>query len=433
MTRHASIERLSEFVDQEVEIRGWLYNKRSKGKLQFLLIRDGTGVVQGVAFRGEIAAEDFETGLSLTQESSLIVTGKVREDQRAPGGFELNLTGIRAVQVAEEYPISPKSHGVGFLMDHRHLWLRSSRQHAILRVRDEIIRAIRDHMADEGFYLLDAPIFTANACEGTSTLFGTDYFGQNAYLSQSGQLYMEAGCMALGKVYCFGPTFRAEKSKTRRHLTEFWMMEPEMAYADLDDVMALAEGLLVYVIRRVLDRRAAEMKTLERDLAPLEKVIDGTPFPRITYDEAFEILRERGTETEFGADLGGGDETVIASQFNRPVMVTHWPKEVKAFYMKRDPDNANRVLGVDILAPEGYGEIVGGGCRMERLSDLEQAIDAHELPQEAFNWFKDLRRYGSVPHGGFGLGLERLVAWICGLDHLREAIPFARTMQRLTP
>jgi asparaginyl-tRNA synthetase len=427
------IERLSEHIGEEVEIRGWLYNRRSKGKLQFLMIRDGSGIVQGVAFRGEIADEDFAAASSLTQESSVVVTGVVKEDSRAPGGVELGLTRVSPVQVAADYPIAPKSHGVGFLMDHRHLWLRSSRQWAISRVRDEIVRAIRDFMAAQDFVLVDAPIFTPNACEGTSSLFDTEYFGQRAYLSQSGQLYMEAACMALGKVYCFGPTFRAEKSKTRRHLTEFWMMEPEIAYATLDDVMNLAESMLRYVIDRVCTQRQRELDLLERDPAPLARVLEVQPFPRITYDEAFEILQAKGTETLFGSDLGGGDETVIASHFDRPVMVTHWPKAVKAFYMKPDPANPTRVLGVDILAPEGYGEIIGGGQRMEDLAQLEAAIDAHDLPQEAFEWFKDLRRYGSVPHGGFGMGLERLVAWICGLDHIREAIPFARMMQRLTP
>lgn len=432
MTR-TSIGRLHEHVGQEVEIRGWLYNKRSKGKLQFLMIRDGSGIVQGVAFRGEIGEEDFEAASRLTQESSVIVNGVVKEDSRAPGGFELGLTRVVPVQIAAEYPIAPKSHGVSFLMDHRHLWLRSSRQWAIARIRDEIVRAIRDFMAAKEFVLVDAPIFTPNACEGTSTLFETEYFGQRAYLSQSGQLYMEAACMALGKVYCFGPTFRAEKSKTRRHLTEFWMMEPEIAYATLDDVMDLAEEMLRYIVGRVSTERKNELSVLERDMAPLARVLESEPFPRVTYDEAFKILAAAGTETPFGADLGGGDETVIASHFDRPVMVTHWPKEVKAFYMKPDPENPERVLGVDVLAPEGYGEIIGGGQRMEELSQLESAIDAHGLPHEAFEWFKDLRRYGSVPHGGFGMGLERVVAWICGLDHLREAIPFARTMQRLTP
>ena len=432
MTR-ATVDRLSEFVGQEVEIAGWLFNKRGKGKLQFLLIRDGTGIVQAVAFRGEIDDADFEAGLALTQESSLIVRGSVREDKRAPGGYELSLSSIRPLQIAEDYPISPKSHGTGFLMDHRHLWLRSRRQHAILRIRDEIVRSIRDHMADQGFYLVDAPIFTPNACEGTSTLFETEYFGQKAYLSQSGQLYMEAACFALGKVYCFGPTFRAEKSKTRRHLTEFWMMEPEIAFGELGDAMDLAEGLIRNIIERTLERRRVDLETLERDIAPLEKVVEDTPFPRITYDRAFEILGPAGSETPFGADLGGGDETMLGEHFDRPLMVTHWPKEVKAFYMETDPDDPTRVLGVDMIAPEGYGEIIGGGQRMESLEQLEKAIDDHDLPQEAFAWFKDLRRYGSVRHAGFGLGLERVVAWICGLDHLRESIPFPRTMHRLYP
>lgn len=427
----AQISSLGSFVGQEVEVRGWLYNRRAKGKLQFLLVRDGSGIVQGVGFRGELDDSSFEAGGTLTQESSVIIRGMVREDARAPGGFELSLTRIQPVQIAQEYPISPKSHGVGFLMDQRHLWLRSRRPAAIMRIRDEVIRGIRDFFATEGFINVDAPIFTPNACEGTSTLFETEYFGQSAYLSQSGQLYMEAACMALGRVYCFGPAFRAEKSKTRRHLTEFWMIEPEMAYADLDDVLVLAERFLSYLMGRVLTERRHELDELERDTASLECVVP--PFPRITYDQAFEILREEGTETPYGSDLGGTDETTISARFDRPVMITQWPREVKAFYMKPDPDHPGRVMGVDVIAPDGYGEIIGGGARMDDLADLERAIEEHKLPPEAFTWFTDLRRYGSVPHGGFGMGLERFLAWACGIDHLREVIPFPRTMNRLAP
>ena len=429
--KHTTIDRLAEHVGTEVELRGWLYNRRSKGKLQFLLVRDGTGIVQGILFKGDVSDELFETAADLPQESSLVVRGTVKEDARAPGGFELGITDLQVVSRSEEYPIAKKEHGVSFLMDHRHLWLRSRRPHATLRIRDEVVRGIRDFFADEGYILVDAPIFTPNACEGTSTLFETEYFGDTAYLSQSGQLYMEAAAMALGKVYCFGPTFRAEKSKTRRHLTEFWMVEPEIAYGDLEDVMDLAERFMSYLVARVLSERRAELDVLERDTTLLEKV--APPFPRLTYDEAFDILDAAGSETVRGSDFGGADETIIASNYDRPVMITGWPREVKAFYMKPDPNDPTRALGVDVIAPEGYGEIIGGGQRMDDLEELIAAIDDHGLPQEAFNWFTDLRRYGSVPHGGFGMGLERFVSWVCGLDHLRESIPFPRMMHRLAP
>ncbi|HFE51988.1 MAG TPA: asparagine--tRNA ligase, partial [Bacteroidetes bacterium] len=357
--------------------------------------------------------------------------GTVREDKRAPGGYELQLKDIEVVQIADGYPITPKEHGVEFLMDHRHLWLRSSRQHAILRVRHEIIQAIRDFFDNRRFTLLDAPIFTPAACEGTTTLFETDYFGRKVYLTQSGQLYMEAGAMAFGKVYCFGPTFRAERSKTRRHLIEFWMAEPEVAYFDLDDDMHLAEELVEYIVQRVLEERRKELETLGRDLAPLEKI--KAPFPRIKYDEAAKILDEANTGFRFGDDFGGTDETVISEKFDRPVMVHRYPAAVKAFYMKNDPEEPDRALCVDMLAPEGYGEIIGGGQREDDLETLERKIEEHDLPKEPFEWYLDLRRYGTVPHAGFGLGIERTVAWICGLPHVRETIPFPRMLYRLEP
>ena len=431
MTDKTYISDVSQHVQQEVKIHGWLYNKRSSGKLWFLLVRDGTGIIQAVAFKGDVGEEIFQRCEEVTQESSIIVTGKVNEDKRAPGGYELQLTNLEVVQLAEDYPITPKEHGTTFLMDHRHLWLRSSRQHAILRVRHEIIRACRDFFDGKGFVLLDAPIFTPSACEGTTTLFETDYFGTKAYLTQSGQLYMEAGAMAFGKVYCFGPTFRAEKSKTRRHLTEFWMIEPEVAYMDLDGDMDLAEEFVEYIVQRVLENRRPELEKLERNIEPLEKV--QRPFPRIKYDEAVEILKQHDVEFEFGDDFGGGDETVISEQFDKPVMVHRYPAQVKAFYMKNDPAEPDRALCVDMLAPEGYGEIIGGGQREDSLEILLEKIKAHELPEEAFKWYLDLRRYGSVPHAGFGLGIERTVAWICGLKHVRETIPFPRLMHRLYP
>jgi asparaginyl-tRNA synthetase len=425
------IEDVSKHVGQEVKLCGWLYNKRSKGKLWFLLVRDGTGIIQAVAFKGDVSEEVFNRCEEVTQESSIVVRGIVREDPRAPGGFELSLTDLQTVQLAKDYPITPKEHGTTFLMDHRHLWLRSSRQHAILRIRHEVIRACRDFFDERGFTLLDAPIFTPSACEGTTTLFETDYFGTKAYLTQSGQLYMEAGAMAFGKVYCFGPTFRAEKSKTRRHLIEFWMIEPEVAYMDLDGDMALAEEFVEYIVQRVLERRQKELAVIERDTTMLQKV--RRPFPRISYDDAVKILKENDLPFEWGDDFGGTDETVISSKFDRPVMVHRYPAHVKAFYMKNDPENPDRALCVDMLAPEGYGEIIGGGQREDDLEVLERKIVEHELPKEAFDWYLDLRRYGTVPHAGFGLGIERVVAWICGLPHVRETIPFPRMLHRLHP
>ncbi|MDI7266836.1 MAG: asparagine--tRNA ligase [Myxococcota bacterium] len=431
MPEWVRVASIGEHVGREVLLRGWLANRRSSGRIHFLQVRDGTGTIQCVMGRADVDEAAFRAADSLPQESSLEIVGTVREDPRSPIGFELAVAGIRVVHVAGEYPITKKEHGTDFLMDHRHLWLRSRRQHAVLRVRAEIIRAIRDHLDAGGFTLVDAPIFTPAACEGTSTLFETDYFGDKAYLTQSGQLYMEAAAMALGRVYCFGPTFRSEKSKTRRHLTEFWMVEPEMAFVDLDGDMDIIEDLIVGIVQRVLDRRREEIKTLERDIAALEAV--RKPFPRITYTEAVDMLRAKGTAIEWGADFGADEETELARSHDRPLMVSRYPAAIKAFYMKRDPADPRLALGVDVLAPEGYGEIVGGGQREDDLAALEASLERHALPRHAFEWYLDLRRYGSVPHSGFGLGVERTVAWICGLPHIRETIPFPRLMSRLSP
>jgi len=426
------IEDLSGLVGREATLKGWLYNKRSSGKIRFLILRDGTGLCQGVLVKGSVSEELFSKFDLLTQESSFSMTGVVRKEPRAPGGFEMDVTALEVINVASEYPITPKEHGVEFLMDRRHLWLRSSRQHAIIRIRHQIIKAIREFFDNRGFVLLDAPIFTPAACEGTSTLFGTDYFDMGkAYLTQSGQLYGEAGAMAFGKVYVFGPTFRAEKSKTRRHLTEFWMVEPEVAFNDLNDNMDLAEEFLEHIVQSVLTNRKAELEHLGRNLKFLENV--RKPLPRITYDEAVEILKKHDTPFTWGDDLGGTDETVVSEQFDRPVMVHHYPAAVKAFYMKRDPARSDLALAVDVLAPEGYGEIIGGSQREDDLETLTQRLQEQNLPQDAFEWYLDLRRYGSVPHSGFGLGVERTVSWICGLDHVRETIPFPRMIYRLTP
>ncbi len=426
------VEDLSKHVGEEVTLQGWLYNKRSSGKIKFPILRDGTGIVQGVAVKANLPEEVFNRIDELTQESSFAMKGVVRKEDRAPGGFELDISDIQILSIAKDYPITPKEHGVEFLMDRRHLWLRSSRQHAILRVRHQIIKAIREFFDDRGFTLVDSPIFTPAACEGTSTLFETEYFDLGkAFLTQSGQLYAEAAAMAFGKVYTFGPTFRAEKSKTRRHLTEFWMVEPEVAFNDLNDNMDLAEEFLIHIVQSVLKHRAQELKVLERSTAFLEKV--QKPLPRITYDEAVKILHEKGINFEYGNDLGGTDETVVSEQFDRPVMVHRYPAEVKAFYMKRDPQNPKLALAVDVLAPEGYGEIIGGSQREDDYDALLERIKEHNLPQEAFDWYLDLRRFGSVPHAGFGLGVERTVSWICGLDHVRETVPFARMIYRLTP
>jgi asparaginyl-tRNA synthetase len=426
-----NISHVAEYVDEEVKIAGWVYNKRSSGSVIFLILRDGTGFIQAVAVKGEISDGDFQTCDELTQESSVVISGKVRADKRAPGGFELAVTGIEVVQIADEYPISLKKHGVDFLMERRHLWLRTPRQTAILRIRHEVIKAIRDFFDEQGFVLIDAPILTPSACEGTTTLFSTEYFDSTAYLSQSGQLYMEAAAMALGKVYCFGPTFRAEKSKTRRHLTEFWMVEPEMAWVDLDGNLKVQEELVSYVIQRVLEEKKNELETIKRDTGRLENI--KPPFPRISYDEAVEILHKCGVEFEWGNDFGGGDETVLAEQFELPVFVHRYPSSVKAFYMKPDPERPEVCLSADLLAPEGYGEIIGGGQRIDDLELLASRIKEHNLPEEAYEWYMGLRRYGSVPHSGFGLGIERFVAWICGLDHVRETIPFPRLLNRIYP
>ena len=426
------IEDLPEHEGETLRLSGWLYTKRSSGKIRFLVLRDGTGYLQGVMAKGAVSDEVFARFDELTQESSFSMTGKVRKEPRAPGGYEMDVSDLQIIHVAKEYPITPKEHGTDFLMDRRHLWVRSSKQHAVLRIRHEVIRAIREFFDSRGFVLFDAPIFTPAACEGTSTLFETDYFDLGkAYLTQSGQLYGEAGAMAFGKVYVFGPTFRAEKSKTRRHLTEFWMVEPEVAFNDLDDNMDLAEAFLEHIVQSVLKNRSSELRTLERNTTLLENV--RRPLPRISYDEAVEILRKKGVDFQWGNDLGGTDETLVSEQFDRPVMVHRYPSEIKAFYMKRDPANPKVALAVDVLAPEGYGEIIGGSQREDDLDALLARLKEHKLPQEAFEWYLDLRRFGSVPHAGFGLGVERTVSWICGLEHLREAIPFPRMIYRLSP
>ena len=426
------INKIGLHVGASVTIKGWLHNRRSSGKIHFLVIRDGTGFLQVVMGKKDVDDATFAKADHLSQESAIIVTGTVRADERAAGGYELIASGLEVVNEAHDYPITPKEHGVDFLMDRRHLWIRAERQTAILRVRHEIINAVRDFFNEQGFILADTPIFTPAACEGTTTLFPVEYFEhEKAYLTQSGQLYNEANAMALGKVYAFGPTFRAEKSKTRRHLTEFWMVEPEMAYADLNDVITLAEGLITSVVARVLDRRQKELKTLERNTSKLEAV--KAPFPRLHYDEAAKILLDKGLPFQVGGDLGGTDETVLSEQFDRPVCVTHYPAAIKAFYMKPDPNEMGKALCVDVLAPEGYGEIIGGGQRLDDLDLLLQRIKEHDLPQEAFEWYLDLRRYGSVPHGGFGMGIERCVSWICGLEHVRETIPYPRMLYRIYP
>ena len=432
MATHVYIEDIGQHAGQEVTIKGWLHNRRSSGKIHFLTVRDGTGFIQAVLSKSAVGDELFTTADHLSQETSLVVSGVVRADARAPSGYEIDVKYFEVVGESHDYPITPKEHGVDYLLDRRHLWIRAERQQAILRVRHEIINAVRDFFNTRGFILADTPIFTPAACEGTTTLFPAQYFDeQTAYLTQSGQLYNEANAMALGRVYCFGPTFRAEKSKTRRHLTEFWMVEPEMAYADLNDVMTLAEGLVVSVVARVLDKRRGELKVLERDTSKLEAV--QSPFPRISYDDAVKILKENGLPFEWGGDFGGPDETVLSAQFDRPVMVHRYPSKVKAFYMKPDPDRPEVALGVDVLAPEGYGEIIGGGERLADLDLLLARIEEHKLPKDAFEWYLDLRRYGSVPHGGFGMGIERVVAWICGLEHVRETIPYPRMLNRLYP
>jgi asparaginyl-tRNA synthetase len=435
-----TIAEIGKHDGRPVTLRGWLYNLRESGKLLFPQFRDGSGVIQGVVPKNAVTPEVFDAIKTLTQESSVIVEGKVRADKRAPGGYELDVINVQIVQRVPEsdpYPITPKEHGTEFLMEHRHLWVRSQRQASILRVRAEIIKAVRDFFDERGFTLTDPPILTPAACEGTSTLFPVDYFDEQAYLTQSGQLYIEATAMALGKVYSFGPTFRAEKSKTRRHLTEFWMVEPEIAYAELDDLMDLAEGLISFVVKRCLDRRRADLQAIGRDISKLEKI--EAPFPRISYDDAVKNLQEghaKGVleaKFEWGGDLGSPDETYLSAQFDKPVMVHRYPAKVKAFYMEPDPQRPELALCVDVLAPEGYGEIIGGSQRMASYELLVQRIHEHGLPEEAFKWYLDLRKYGSVPHGGFGMGIERVVAWICGLEHVRETIPFPRMLHRLYP
>jgi asparaginyl-tRNA synthetase len=425
----------SHHVGELVEIQGWLYNLRKSGKILFPIIRDGSGMMQCVAVKSTLPEDVFEALKGLTQESSFTITGTVRAEPRAPGGYELDVTGAHIVQrVSEEhpYPITPKEHGVDFLMDHRHLWLRSRRQHAAIRVRHEVIRSIRDYFDNHGFTLVDTPIFTPAACEGTTTLFEVDYFGdEKVYLTQSGQLYNEANAMSFGKVYCFGPTFRAEKSKTRRHLTEFWMVEPEMVYADLEEVKRVAEELVVYIVGRVLENRQEELKVLERDVTKLESV--KAPFPRMSYDDAVKILQGKGSEIQWGGDFGNTDETLLTEAMDRPVMVDRYPTEIKAFYFQPDEQRPELALGMDMIAPEGYGEIIGGGQRIHDLALLERRLTEHNLPRQAFEWYLDLRRFGSVPHGGFGMGVERFVAWMCGLEHVRETIPYPRMLYRTRP
>ena len=436
--RQTYINQLSQHVGKEVTLKGWLYNLRSSGKILFPQLRDGTGVVQAVVLKNSIAPEVWDALKGLGQESALTIRGTVRADERAPGGFEVDVVDAQVLQDVHDFPISPKEHGTEFLMDHRHLWLRSRRQHAVLKVRHTVVKAVRDFLDNQGFTLADAPIFTPAACEGTTTLFEVDYFeGEKAYLTQSGQLYNEATAAALGKTYCFGPTFRAEKSKTRRHLTEFWMVEPEMAYATLEDVMTLSENMLSYIASRVLEDRLEELKVLERDTTKLEAIVP--PFPRMHYDDAVKVLQEgfaRGeleTRFEWGGDFGAPDETYLSSRHDKPLMVHHYPAAVKAFYMARDPERPELALGVDVLAPEGYGEVIGGGERATSLEFLKEQIALHQLPQEAFEWYLDLRRYGSVPHAGFGMGIERCTAWMCGIEHIRETIPFPRMLYRIRP
>ena len=426
------IEQIADYEGQEVTVRGWLHNRRSSGKIHFLTVRDGSGFVQTIMTKAAVGDEVFTRADRLGQETALIVRGRVRADDRAPGGYEIDVSHLKVVSPSHDYPITPKQHGVDYLLDRRHLWIRSERQHAVLRIRHEIIDAIRTFFNERGFILADTPIFTPTACEGTTTLFPVSYFDDaTAFLTQSGQLYNEANAMALGRVYCFGPTFRAEKSKTRRHLTEFWMVEPEVAYATLDDVAALGQDLVAAVVAQVLKTRRRELATLQRDTAPLERI--RTPFPRVSYDEAVKILKQRGLPFESGGDFGSPDETALAEHFDQPVIVHRFPAAVKAFYMKPDPDRPDLSLSVDVLAPEGYGEIIGGGQRLDDYDTLLERIRTQQLPEEAFEWYLDLRRYGSVPHGGFGMGIERVVTWICGLDHVREAVPYPRMLHRLTP
>ncbi len=433
MSDLALIQNIGAHEGKTVTIQGWVADKTDKGKLQFLRVRDGTGVIQATLFHKAVSPEAFDLAKRIPQESSVRVTGEVRKEPRAPGGYELSVTDFQAVQLArEDYPITPKEHGIEFLMHNRHLWLRSSRQHAILRIRATIIKAIRDWLDNNGFMLVDTPILTPASVEGTTTLFETDFYGEPAFLTQSGQLYNEANAMAFGKVYCFGPTFRAEKSKTRRHLSEFWMVEPEWAFGTLDDYMNVAEQMVSYVVQTILQERATELQVLERDTKFLQNVVP--PFPRISYDDAVNIIREKGDANfKWGDDFGAPDETLISEQFDRPVFVHKYPTAMKAFYMAPDPERPEVCLSADLLAPEGYGEIIGGGQRSDNLEYLEAQLEKHKLPREPYEWYLDLRKYGSVPHCGFGLGVERTVAWLCKLDHVRETIPFARMMDKMYP
>jgi asparaginyl-tRNA synthetase len=425
------IEDLKDCIGQKVEIRGWIYNKRSSGKIRFLLVRDGTGILQTTIYSSEKVHPLFKTFAELTQESSLKIQGKIKEGKRAPGGIEMEIEDIEVIQIAEKYPITPKEHGVPFLMENRHLWLRSQKQHAVLEIRTELIKSIRDFFDGRGFRLMDTPILTPSACEGTTTLFETEYFDQKAFLSQSGQLYNEATALAFGKVYCFGPTFRAEKSKTRKHLIEFWMVEPEVAFATLEDMKELGEDLVIYIIERVLENRKEELEILERDTKPLEQV--KKPFPQITYEEALTRLNQKGNKIKFGDDFGAPEETLLSEIFDGPLCITHFPAQIKAFYMQPDEKRLDLVLGLDIFASEGYGEIIGGGQRIHDKELLEKKIKEHNLPREAYQWYLDLRKFGSVPHSGFGLGVERMLSWLCKIKHIRETIPFPRLLYRIYP
>lgn len=429
----ATIETIGQYDGQQVTLQGWLYNKRKAGQLMFLIVRDGTGFIQSVAFKKEIAPEVWEIAKDLTQECAIRVTGTVRKEDRAPYcGYEMGVENVELVsKPAEEYPVSHKEHGPDFLLQNRHLWLRTPTQMAIMRIRAEVMAACRAYLDDHGFVAVDSPVITANACEGTTDLFEVDYFEETAYLAQTGQLYNEATALALGKVYCFSPAFRAEKSKTRRHLTEFWMIEPEMAYCDLEENLKLQEDFVSYVVQRVLERRQSELKLLERDTTSLEKIIG--PFPRISYTDAIKTLQEKGHDIQWGDDFGAPDETALAEMYDKPLFIHRFPTAIKAFYMKPDPENPDVVLGADLIAPEGYGEIIGGGQRIDDYELLVERLEAHKLSLEAFDWYLDLRKYGSVPHGGFGMGIERVVAWICGTQHIRECSPFPRTIYRIRP
>jgi asparaginyl-tRNA synthetase len=425
------IEDIASYDNQDVEIRGWLHRKRSSGKIRFLIIRDGTGIIQGTVFDPQKNSSLFEAFDRLTQESSLIVRGQVRREERAPGGYELTVKDVEIIQIAEEYPITPKEHGTSFLMEHRHLWLRSQKQHAVLTIRAQLVKAIRDFFDGRNFRLMDTPILTPSACEGTTTLFETEYFEQKAYLSQSGQLYNEATAAAFGKVYCFGPTFRAEKSKTRKHLIEFWMVEPEVAFATLEDIIDLGEDLILFILERILKNNRKDLDILERNPEPLERI--KKPFPRMTYEEILPKLQEKGSKMEWGLDFGAPEESILEDLYDSPVCITHFPTEIKAFYMQPDDNRPDLVLGVDFMASEGYGELIGGGQRIHDLKLLEQRIKEHNLPREAFEWYLDLRRFGSVPHSGFGMGVERMLSWICKIQHIRETIPFPRLLYRIYP